>query len=174
MALALNPSAYETVRAIAFARALDEYVAHHGLAPHTLRGLARALSVTQAAARAGFFAWLWNDLDLPQYEPSPTDVEVIADEETLLGAWRLLGKPAPFPAFVRGILRRANPVEPGFDSSLVPLVVRDQYVGHAAAAGARGTDYSCETCRADQADRLMVRAQEAERLVRLPRDRRVH
>ena len=174
MALQLDPSAAEQVRAFAFASALEAYTAHHGLAPHALRDLAKALSVTQAAARDAFFAWLWVDLDLPPYEPSPIDVEVISDEDTLLAAWRTLGKPAPFPAFVQTIARRTNPADPRFDPRLVPLVARDQYVGHAAAAGARGTEYSCETCRADQAERLLRRAEQAAQLVRLPRGASVH
>lgn len=94
---------------------------------------------------------LWHQLDLDRqtqpFRPAPGDVESIEDEDTVLGAWGRLGMPASFSAFAAWTQLVTAPGEPDFDPRLVPLVARDQQVNLAAAAGVRGTVYSCETCR---------------------------
>ena len=139
-----------------------EYQAHYGLPNHVIDDV-RDRHGQEADQLLDDF---WHQLDLDRtaqpFEPAPDDIDLIEDEDTVLGAWGRLSMPANFPAFAAWTLRVTTPTDPHFEPRLVPLVTRDQQVNLSAAAGVRGTAYSCETCREWHRRNFMTQAWIAE------------
>jgi hypothetical protein len=123
-----------------------EYQKHYGLPRHVIDDVRGRYGPDADQLLDDF----WHQLDLDRlaqrFEPAPGDVESIEDEDTVLGAWGRLGMPLNFVVFAAWTQRATTPTDPDFEPRLIPLVARDTQVNLAAAAGVRGTAYSCETC----------------------------
>lgn len=124
-----------------------EYQGHYGLPEHVVDDLQARYGADATQVLDAFWRQLELDRLARPFQPGPGDIESIEDEDTVLGAWGRLGMPANFVAFAAWTQRVTSPTDADFEPRLVPLIGCDRQVNLAAAAGARGTAYSCEACR---------------------------
>ena len=76
----------------------------------------------------------------------------IAEADSLRDAWRWTGRPGSFFVFVQRVYEAAAEAADPSNVGLEGLLDRDAALQAAAAAGVRGTPYSCEACREWQID----------------------